>query len=454
MVQNTHIRCGRLYTGVGSEILDNVTVVVKNNVIDAVLPSGNVPADANATILDYSKNFVIPGMIDVHTHMAYGNAKTEEDIDLYSSMEFRAIRSAYFAHHVLASGFTSIYAPGDAGMIARATRDAVDAGLFPGPRISAAGPYITSRQGLTDWYPTWIGVPTTSIGKLVTNRDDAIEEIRKQVKEGVDGIKIAMDGIQRRPNGELIAAFNLDETKAMVDEIHRLGRVAIAHARGREATLYSAKCGIDLIFHASEIDDEGLEAAVKNNCTISPTLTMLRNTMDFVEPEDPAYRERRISAYQREFEAAAKNLQRVKKAGIPMPIGTDSGFAVTPYGEWHARELEIYVDYLGFTPIEALEAATSISGKLLRPVEKVGVIAKGYQADLVALAGDPTQNISILLDRSKFAAVVKGGQETPAAMRDYDPKRVSDFTQIMSSDLYTRERVAELGLLKSNHQAQ
>jgi hypothetical protein len=96
---------------------------------------------------------------------------------------------------------------------------------------------LTTRQGLTDWYPTWIGVPDTSIGRLVTSKDEAIEEIRVQVKNGVDCIKLALDGIQTRPNGELIAAFTQDETTTMVTEAHRLGRKVVAHARGRRRYL-------------------------------------------------------------------------------------------------------------------------------------------------------------------------------------------------------------------------
>jgi len=451
MAEKIHVRCGKLFQGTEEKVLENHTIVAEAGVVTRIAPSKDVPKSAaDAKEYDFSRHFVIPGLIDVHTHLAYGNAKTEEDIDLYSSLEFRAVRGVFFAHQVLAAGFTTIVAPGDSGMVSRAIRDAIDARLFEGPRVTAAGPYITSRQGLTDWYPTWIGVPTTSIGRLVRNRDEAIEEIRKQVKEGVDAVKIAMDGIHRRPNGELVAAFTLDETKAMVDEIRRLGKISIVHARGREATFYAAKTGVDLIFHASEIDDEGLEAAVANKCAICPTLTLLRNTMDFIEPQDPAFRERRNSVYNAEFDAAVENLQKVRRAGVPMPIGTDSGFAVTPFGEWHARELEIFVDYLGFTAIQALKAATSVSARVVRPNDKVGALTPGYQADFVALDGDPTKSVSILLDRSKVSAVFKAGAPIAPGRREYDPKRVSDFTMTISSDLYTRERVAELGLRKAS----
>ena len=167
MTDKIYVRCGKLFQGIEEKVLENHTLVVEGGVVTGVAPSKDVPNQSGVAEYDFARQFVIPGMIDVHTHIAYGNAKTEEDIDLYASLEFRAVRGLFFAHQVLASGFTTIVAPGDFGMVTRAVRDGIDAGLFEGPRITAAGPYITSRQGLTDWYPTWIGVPTTSIGRLV-----------------------------------------------------------------------------------------------------------------------------------------------------------------------------------------------------------------------------------------------------------------------------------------------
>ena len=132
------------------------------------------------------------------------------------------------------------------------------------------GPTSRRHQGLTDWYPTWIGAPETSIGKLVTTATEAVEEIRRQVKNGVDCVKIALDGIQRRDDGELVAAFTQEETDIMVREIHRLGKKAVAHARGREATLYSARAGVDLIFHANHLDDECIAAMLETGSMLSP----------------------------------------------------------------------------------------------------------------------------------------------------------------------------------------
>ena len=269
----THVRCGTLFAGNDVTALKDYTLGFdeRGEITYVGATSEAPPVAARETVLDYGNLFVMPGLQDVHTHLAYGNAKSEEDIDLYQPMEFRSLRGLFFAQKVLAAGYTSICAPGDAGQISLSVRNAINFGLFDGPRVTAAGRYLTTRQGLTDWYPTWIGVPDTSIGRLVTSKDEAIEEIRVQVKNGVDCIKIAMDGVQTRENGELIAAFNQDETTAMVTEAHRLGKRVVVHARGREAILYSAHAGVDLIFHATYLDDECLEVLVKSGTAIGPT---------------------------------------------------------------------------------------------------------------------------------------------------------------------------------------
>ena len=441
----TLVRCGTLFTGVGESLAHDSTIVVDGDEIKAVLPSESAYLPSLGDELhDFSDSFVMPGLVDVHTHLAYGNAKSEEDIDLYAPLEFRALRGMFFAKQVTAAGYTSIGSPGDSGMVSMAIRNAIDAGLFEGPRVTAAGPYITSRQGLTDWYPSWIGAPSTSIGCLVRSLDEAIEEVRRQVKNGVDTVKFALDGILRRPNGELVAAFTQNETTVMVDEVHRLGRIAIAHARGREATLYAARAGVDLIFHASQMDDEGLDWVLRNNCMISPSLTLLRNTIDFMQPSDAVYRKSKRHLLEREFESATIALDKARRAGVPMPTGTDSGFAVTPYGEWHAREIEIYVNYLGFTAEAALIAATSVSAKVLRPHERVGTIAPGFKADLIALVGNPLTDVSILLDRTKLKAVMVGGKLISTNRTTYDAQMVSDFSMTWWNDLYTQERVREL----------
>lgn len=444
----TYVRCGSLFTGdEDTERKAHTLAFDEAGRVTWVGPTDKAPAPAKGdAVLDYGDLFVMPGLHDVHTHLAYGNAKTEEDIDLYQPMEFRSIRGLFFAQKCVAAGYTSICAPGDAGQISLSVRNAINFGLFDGPRVTAAGRYLTTRQGLTDWYPTWIGVPDTSIGRLVTSRDEAIEEIRVQAKNGVDCIKVALDGVQRRPDGEFIAAFNQEETSAIVTEAHRLGRKVVVHARGREATLYAARAGVDLIFHAYYLDQECIDAMLESGSAIGPTLTFPRNIVDFTRPTEPAYIKGRIGDVQREYETACENLRKAKAAGIPMLTGTDSGFAVTPYGEWHAREIEIFVNDLGFTPAEALRAATSVTAGFMANGAALGVLAPGRMADFIAVKGSPLQEVACLQDKARIRHVHIAGRRMAIPPRGYDPRQVTDQAWTNWNDLYTQERVAELGI--------
>jgi len=442
----TFVCCGQLFTGNEDDARPGQTLVFDGDgVIDYVGAAEEAPRRLRGDrTLDYSNAFVMPGLIDVHTHLAYGNAKSEEDIDLYSPLEFRALRGLFFAQKVAAAGFTSLCSPGDAGQISLSIRNAIRAGLFDGPRVMAAGRYVTTHQGLTDWYPTWIGAPETSIGKLVTNIAEAIEEIRRQVKDGVDCIKIALDGIQRRDNGELVAAFNQEETEAMVRETHRLGKKVVVHARGREATLYAARSGVDLIFHANHLDDECISAMLATGSALCPTLTQPKNVIEFTQPHEPAGQKGRPTAARREYEIGCANWKKARAAGVPMMTGTDTGFAVTPYGEWNARELELFVDDLGFSPAAALRAATEVNARFMTGSHRIGTLEPGHAADFVALDASPLADIGVLQDRSRIRAVHISGKEFRVVDRDYDPRQVTDFALSNWTELYTQARVAEL----------
>jgi imidazolonepropionase-like amidohydrolase len=442
----TFVCCGQLFTGREDEArTDAVLVFDEGGVIEHVGPEGGLPRRIRGDrVIDCSGLFVLPGLIDLHTHLAYGNAKSEEDIDLYSPLEFRALRGMFFAQKVVAAGFTAICSPGDAGQISLSIRNAIEAGLFEGPRVMAAGPYLTTHQGLTDWYPTWIGAPDTSIGKLVATAAEAVEEVRRQVKNGVDCIKIALDGIERRADGTLVAAFTQDETEIITREIHRLGKKAVAHARGREATLYAARSGIDLIFHANHLDDECIAAMLATGSALCPTLTQPKNVIEFTQAHEPAGQRGRPAATRHEYAIGCANWKKARAAGVPLMTGTDSGFAVTPYGEWHARELELLVEDLDLSPAAALRAATEVNARFMTGGDRIGVLEPGRTADFVVLDASPLADIGVLQDKSGIRGVYIDGKEIRVPERDYDPRRVTDFALSNWTDLYTRARVAEL----------
>ena len=439
-----YIKCGTLFSAKDDQAEKEQTIVIEEGMIKEIVPSSSLSeTDTDAEIVDYSNNFVMPGLIDIHVHLSYGNAKSEEDIDIYSPVEYRALRGLHAAQRVLRAGYTALADPATTGNVTPAIRDAIDCGLFVGPHVTTSGRQITNRQGLSDWYPTWIGVPETSIGVLCLNADEGVQEIRKQVKQGVDFIKIAMDGDSMNPATGLVAGYTQAEIDAMVSEAHRLGRKVVVHARGAEATLYSARAGVDVILHASFADDEGIEAIVENGNLVCPTMSLVVNDILFTQPSDgchPGF----PTAHRAELEAAKIALPKLKEAGVPFLVGTDAGFAVTPYGEWHAKELEYYVEYLGFTPAEAIVCSTRNNSEFIRQRGEVGILEPGRKADILVVDGNPLADITILQKRENIKCVMMNGEEVKLDINDDIKKHVLENSYAMWNEVYTQEKVKEI----------
>jgi len=445
MSTRTFVRCQRLFTGLEDGVRNDQILLIENGLFTYVGPAAQAPTQQPSDLLiDAGEHWVMPGLVDAHTHLVFGNARSEEDIDFWTTPEFRALRGLFFAQRVLAAGYTSIVVPGDAGNCSISVRDAINAGLFVGPRVAASSYVIANRHSLNDWFPEHVGTPDYVTGRLCTTRDAQIEEVRRQAKAGVDCIKIAMDGAHFRENGTHIAAFTQDETSAMVGEAHRLGKKVVVHAYGKEAVLYAARAGVDVINHAFFADDECIEAMLKSGSHVSPTLTFLRNNVEFCPPHEPTA----TSGYQamqgRVIEVAKRTLSRMREAGVPFMAGSDSGFAVTPYGEWHAREIEILVDWIGFTPAQALRIATSGTAKAMPRGHLLGAIEPGRRADFLFIAGDPLQDVRVLQSREAISAVYLDGKQVQVEQRPYDDYKVSHFNSLKWTDVYTRERVAEM----------
>jgi imidazolonepropionase-like amidohydrolase len=412
--ENLLLHGGTLIDGTGAPPRADAAVLVVDGRIRAVgvraeVEGGVDRRDPALRVVDVAGRTIMPGLIDSHCHINYGEVETEEELDLYTPMEYRAIRAVWNAQKVLRAGVTSICDPGSTGLVAVATRDAIEAGMFEGPRVTAGGRYLSTHQSITDYFPTWIGVPSTSSGVLTPTRDQMVNEVRRQAKEGVDVIKVGGSGqsVFNVYASSEVEAFTLDELRAIVDEAHRLGKKVTIHARSGRSASDAARAGVDWIQHASFMSDEDLEAVVKAGTPICPTWTLVANIAEwggaFGTP--PALRDE----FKRELDIAVKVIRRAYEAGVTLLAGTDSGFAATPYGFWHARELELFVRLLDLTPMEAILAATRNNTVTLRNGADVGTLEPGKLADLLVVDGDPLRDIGVLGDRSRLAMIVKGG---------------------------------------------
>jgi imidazolonepropionase-like amidohydrolase len=358
--------------------------------------------------IDLPGRSIMPGLIDGHTHISFGEARSEEELALYTPVEFRAIKAVWNARKVLQAGVTSAFDAATTYNVAQSVRDAIDSGMFDGPRYAVCGRMLTTHQGLEDSFPNEMQFPPGQAGVLVKSRDDIIEQIRYQVKDGVDAIKVSGSNDSLiTPDSLDGSAFSYEELKIIADECHRLGKLCATHARSRDSALDAARAGFDILFHASYIDEAGIEACLRSGTVIVPTLPLLVN---IVEASSATAGVSSVDAFKREVDAAVVNLRRAHEAGVPFIQGSESGWSPVPYGEWHARESQIFVDYLGMSPLQAIHATTLGATRILRRFgDQVGKLEAGRLADLLVVDGDPTRDITLLQKPSRFDYIFKGG---------------------------------------------
>lgn len=414
---------GKVMDGTLANPIERGAVVTDGERIAWVGAAEALPAQYNPNeyeLIDLPGRTIMPGLVDGHTHISFGESRSEEENALYTPVEFRTVKALYYAKKILQAGVTSAFDAATTYAVAQAVRDAIDTDMFPGPRYTVSGKQITNHQGLEDSFPSNVAFPEGQAAVLVKTKSDLVEAIRLQVKDEVDAIKVSGSNDNLiTPDALAASAFTLEELRIIADETHRLGKLCSIHARSCDSARDSALAGFDNIFHASYIDDEGIEACLKNRCVITPTLTLLVN---LIEASPATAGASSTAAFEREIEAASANLRRAFEAGVPLIAGSESGWSPVPFGQWHAREMEIFVKYLGMTPLQAIHANTLGATRLLSPRyrDQVGKLEAGRFADILVLPGDPIQDIALLQRPSRFDYIFKGGKpidRTPPAAR-------------------------------------
>ena len=398
--------------GTGARPRSDTAVLFEQDRILAVGPGAIAEAAADARIIDVSGCTVMPGLIDSHCHITFGEPASNDELFFHRPQSTSMLLAAFNVQKLLLAGVTGFLDADCIFDLGPALREAIEAGIVEGPRMAAGLNALLTAAGGTAGRL----IPDTGqlgYAHVMGDRDEMIRTTRQQIKFGADWIKIHVTGSLPNSSGEL-TVWSLDELRAVTDTAHALGTPTIAHCRSAESTRLAALAGVDLILHASFLDEHALDAVVAAGAAIAPTFTFLANLIDHGHLVGSATSQ--VDLFRGEIDATAAMLRTAFDAGVPILCGSESGFALTPYGHWHARELELLVDTMGLTPLEAISCATRNGAiALRRPLDSIGVVAVGAAADLLVVEGDPSIDVAVLGDRRRFRHVFSRGRDVDLA---------------------------------------
>lgn len=392
------VRAGHVLDVKSGKMLADQAIVIEGDKVVSVGPASSAQT-SGATIIDLPNATVLPGLIDAHTHLTMNPSFGYQTLGISSPRQ--ALIGAHNARMTLEAGFTTVRNVGAGDFTDVALRDAINAGDVPGPRMLVSGPPLSITGGHCDNNLLPFEYHVTNDG--VADGVAAVQhKVRENIKYGADLIKVcATGGVLSKGDDPQASQFTLEEMKAIVADAHRLGRKVAAHAHGAQGILWASEAGVDSIEHGSYIDDAGIAEMKKNGTYLVPTLYLgdwfLANADKIHVPDFLLMKAKAV------MPEARKNVAHAFASGVKVAFGTDA--AVYPHG-MNAHEFAVMVK-LGLTPLQSIQAATINAANLLGWSDKVGTLDAGKWADLVAVDGDPVQDVTTL-ERVKF--VMKGGE--------------------------------------------
>ena len=400
------ISCGKLFDAESAKLLGPYQILVKDGKIAALRAGESPPADAGE-VLDLGDKTCLPGLIDMHVHLDHESNPQRYSEGFRLNQEDFAFRAVGFAERTLMAGFTTVRDLG--GLITISLRNAIDQGLLRGPRIIAAGKSIATTGGHAD--PVngvnrdllhALGYPGPEDG-VIAGPVEARRAVRQRYKDGSDVIKItATGGVLSFAKSADNPQFMLDEIEAIVATAHDYGYKVAAHAHGAEGMKRAVIAGVDSIEHGTYMNDEVMSLMKQHGTLYVPTLA----AGDFVSEQsklDGYYPDIVRPKAARVGPQISKTFAKAYEAGVNIAFGTDAG--VFPHGQ-NAREFELMVK-AGMPANLAIQSATRNAAQLLGQWQELGSLSVGKHADLIAVTGDPTQDIRLL---QQVEVVIKGGQ--------------------------------------------
>jgi imidazolonepropionase-like amidohydrolase len=407
----TAIRAARMFDGTSDTTVANPVILVQGSRILAI--GAGVAVPAGATMIDLGDATLLPGFIDSHTHLT-GEAGENYVQDFFEGLRRpvteQVFYGAVYARRTVEAGFTTVRDVGSSDDMDVGLRDAIAAGLTPGPRMLVARYALGATGGHCDntGFPPETFGPEPGMEKGVLHgADQGRQAVRLDIKYGADVIKMCASG-GVLSLGDDVAAPQLtdEELSAIVDEAHRLKRKTAAHAHGDLAARAAVRAGIDSIEHGSFLSDETLSLMKAKGTYLVPTCMAGQWTGGKLERFPPEVAAKAKAA----LEAHNDMMRRAVRLGVRIAFGTDSG--VSPHG-MNAQEFGLMVER-GMTPAQALKTAGPAAAELLGLADRIGTLEKGKEADIVAVPGDPLKDIHVT---ERVAFVMKGGQVLKGASR-------------------------------------
>ena len=370
----------------GNEIADQ-TIVVTGDLITAVSATSTTPKQPQDQEVDLRAMTVLPGLIDVHTHLTM-DTNFDPYHELSTSVAKSALIGARNAKVTLEAGFTSVRNVGAEGYADVDLRDAINEGLLEGPHMQVSGPALGITGGHCD--ENLLPIQYHLQGGGVADGIEGVQhKVRETIKYGADLIKVcATGGVLSKGDDPQASQYTLEELKAIVADAHRLGRKVAAHAHGSQGILWATEAGVDSIEHGSYMNDEDIAAMKSHGTYFVPTAYLV----DWLQTSGhlPVMYQQKM----KEVAAVEKaNAKRAIAAHLKVALGTDA--AVYPHG-LNAHELGVYVDQFGMSPLAAIQTGTVNAADLMGWSEKVGAIDPGKWADLIAVKGDPLHDVKVL----------------------------------------------------------